>query len=500
MTYNKGKIKRESTQTKRSNPYSKDIIYDPKGQWNHPGQNTRIPGGNITMQGVNYPVMGISDKGDIQMMYPNQEYNFPNAAYVDEFPQMQYGGPIQTGGGRNMHEVLSFQKGGQPKLTPEQIGMMKARLAYGEHFTDNKAFDRMVSPIDNSYQFDDGNTGTHYMSSKDNSSVPLIQDVNGRLVLDESFGPDSKESINFNNPQDARTFAEHYKEVAPVFQKQNGGIINKDMNNDLRRFVYQDGGPSPEEQQMMQQQQAQQQAPEFTEQDQQMFAGFMESLPPEIQQAGEILIEIWMQLGKPPQATQEDVQIIGEALATMQQQGPPQEMMQDPNMQQMPPEAMAQQQAMQQGAPQGMPPQGMMQTGGAVTANINMNNDFSTVSGDDGTLYDVPVGYRNKNIHYRVNPDSTQKRFFKTHQDRMSNFKRAFTPKDKRENFVQQGVYSFQDGGSPFIPNNIMNAAFAENFYMNGGSYQNGGDYQDMELSDAEIADLRAQGYQVDEF
>jgi len=356
-------------------------------------------------------------------------------------------------------------------------------------------------------------------------------------------------------------------------------LINEDMN-DLRKFIYQDGGPSPEQMQQMEQQQMQQQqqSPEFTEQDQQVFAGFMETLPPEIQQAGEILIEIWMQLGKPPQATPEDVQLIGEALASIEQ----------PN-QQMPPEAMAQQQAMQQqGAPQGMPPQemmqqmppqGMMQNGREVSANININGDFSTVSGDDGTLYNIPRRFQNKNMHYRVNPDSTQKRFFKTNQDRMSNFKRAFTPKDKREPFVQQGVYNFQDGGAqPYIPNNIMNAAFADDFYMNGGSYQygggdeisrlepmspgyinqypqnieqsyttperraienygyemkaaeqrkfgqrrgpikragenfvnamdiidgnyqNGGDYQDMELSDAEIADLRAQGYQVDEY
>ena len=74
----------------------KDIIVDPRGQWKHPGQNTRIPSSNITMQGVNYPVLGVGSNGQQQMMYPGMEYTFPGADYVDEFPQMQNGGSNRT--------------------------------------------------------------------------------------------------------------------------------------------------------------------------------------------------------------------------------------------------------------------------------------------------------------------------------------------------------------------------------------------------------------------
>jgi len=70
----------------------KDIIYDPAGQWKFPGQNTRIPGGDITMQGVPYPVYGEPNIGEPQMMYPGQDYVFPGASYVDEYPQMKKGG------------------------------------------------------------------------------------------------------------------------------------------------------------------------------------------------------------------------------------------------------------------------------------------------------------------------------------------------------------------------------------------------------------------------
>jgi hypothetical protein len=69
-------------------------IVDPRGQWKYPGQVTRIPSSNITMQGVDYPVYGVDNNGQEQMMYPGQEYNFPGADYVDEYPMMQKGGSI----------------------------------------------------------------------------------------------------------------------------------------------------------------------------------------------------------------------------------------------------------------------------------------------------------------------------------------------------------------------------------------------------------------------
>ena len=65
----------------------KDIFTDPMGQWKYPGQNTRIPSSDITMQGVNYPVWAQPNVGPGTMMQPGQDYQFPGADYVDEFPQ-----------------------------------------------------------------------------------------------------------------------------------------------------------------------------------------------------------------------------------------------------------------------------------------------------------------------------------------------------------------------------------------------------------------------------
>ena len=68
-----------------------EMINDSKGQWNHPGENTRIEGSDITMDGVPYPVWGQPNVGAGMMMFPDQNYSFPGAQYVDEYPVAQDG-------------------------------------------------------------------------------------------------------------------------------------------------------------------------------------------------------------------------------------------------------------------------------------------------------------------------------------------------------------------------------------------------------------------------
>jgi hypothetical protein len=70
------------------------IIKDDRGQWAHPGEITEIGSNNITMQGVNYPVLGVSNQGDTQMMYPEQDYQF-RGNKVTEYPMMQRGGKVK---------------------------------------------------------------------------------------------------------------------------------------------------------------------------------------------------------------------------------------------------------------------------------------------------------------------------------------------------------------------------------------------------------------------
>jgi len=61
-------------------------IVDPRGQWAHPGKVTTIPGNDITMKGVPYPVFAETDKKQQVIMQPEQEYHFPGAKSVTEYP------------------------------------------------------------------------------------------------------------------------------------------------------------------------------------------------------------------------------------------------------------------------------------------------------------------------------------------------------------------------------------------------------------------------------
>jgi hypothetical protein len=90
MSSNKKALRVDLGKYYKPNPYKKDIITDPAGQWKYPGQPTRIPGNQITMQGVPYPVYGQDDQGNGQIMYPGQNYVFPGN-YVDEIPMAQQG-------------------------------------------------------------------------------------------------------------------------------------------------------------------------------------------------------------------------------------------------------------------------------------------------------------------------------------------------------------------------------------------------------------------------
>lgn len=82
-------------QTGKFNPLKQGgIIKDDRGQWDHPGEVTRIKGGNITMKkdpktgkALTEPLLGIADTGEQQWMYPGKDYTFEGANYVTEIPK-----------------------------------------------------------------------------------------------------------------------------------------------------------------------------------------------------------------------------------------------------------------------------------------------------------------------------------------------------------------------------------------------------------------------------
>jgi hypothetical protein len=116
----------------------KKPIISPLGQWAYPGEVTVIPSSNITMKGVNYPVLGIDDLGNQQMMMPGGEYDFPGN-YVTEYPQMNKGGQmIKRKDGsyskRGLWDNIRANKGSGKKPTKEMLEQerkIKAKMQNG---------------------------------------------------------------------------------------------------------------------------------------------------------------------------------------------------------------------------------------------------------------------------------------------------------------------------------------------------------------------------------
>lgn len=88
-----GTFKKDFMQGYRPVPIKEDggVVEDDRGQWAHPGEITKINSNEITMQGVDYPVLGISDTGDTQMMQPGEDYTYEGES-VTEYPIMKNGG------------------------------------------------------------------------------------------------------------------------------------------------------------------------------------------------------------------------------------------------------------------------------------------------------------------------------------------------------------------------------------------------------------------------
>ena len=90
------------------------VIKDDMGQWNHPGEITEIGSPYITMQGVPYPVLGISDTGDMQMMYPEEDYEFDGES-VTEYPMAKNGIRQEQKSLVNLDNLTNFTNYNKPQ-------------------------------------------------------------------------------------------------------------------------------------------------------------------------------------------------------------------------------------------------------------------------------------------------------------------------------------------------------------------------------------------------
>jgi hypothetical protein len=185
----------------------KDIITDPMGQWKFPGQNTRIPSNDITMEGVPYPVFAQPNVGPGVMMYPGQDYYFPDADYVDETPHMQDGGVNPLEGDLISKVIMNRNKDkdfvqrayalGDNPGTPmfnvpdnEQFGQnMSHKMAWGEDDNGQSwMFPTILNPNDEAIQVP--NQYADYISSKGyKNATGMNQYEDGGIYINAELTP-----------------------------------------------------------------------------------------------------------------------------------------------------------------------------------------------------------------------------------------------------------------------------------------------------------------------
>jgi hypothetical protein len=193
----------------------KKPIISPLGQWAYPGEVTVIPSSNITMKGVKYPVLGIDDLGNQQMMMPGGEYDFPGN-YVTEYPQMQFGGMSK----RKIDKILNENK-------------------------DLNFVQRMYQPNTPSIMIPGQQyPATHFMESGDGRVYPTVvqmPDGNLQYLGDNAYdyANQSGQYIEFPNDRQARRFAKSYKKGTGVLEEfGKGGWLDQYQVGGVRRPIY----------------------------------------------------------------------------------------------------------------------------------------------------------------------------------------------------------------------------------------------------------------------
>ena len=164
----------------------------------------------------------VKERMELMKTYKKGGYSYGGMVkdYNDSFESYKQAGPVA--------ESL-------PENNDGMTGMMKSKIATESHYG-NPAAQRMVSPNPNRYDFGDGETGTHLMGSYGNEARPSIQEVNGEMKLYDNPPRNSRENIKFDREQDARYFAENYKDVAPMMRTYgNGGKIGEEPKTEPDR-------------------------------------------------------------------------------------------------------------------------------------------------------------------------------------------------------------------------------------------------------------------------
>jgi hypothetical protein len=93
-----------------------EIVKDDMGYWNpdNHGKVVEIDSNDITMEGVDQPLIGISDEGDQQYMLPGKNYKFKGKK-VREYPVAKNGLRQEQKGLQNLDQLTNFTNYNKPQ-------------------------------------------------------------------------------------------------------------------------------------------------------------------------------------------------------------------------------------------------------------------------------------------------------------------------------------------------------------------------------------------------
>jgi len=176
-----------------------NIPVDPMGYWNPDNYNepaVRIPSNQITMQGIPYPVLGVSNTGQFQMMYPNQDYQFEGSS-VTEYPIMQAGGRTPILGTQQQYQAY------QDSLNAYNSSIKRLPLlekaAYDKYGSDRWIMENDIKNINK--------TNPKYVPKFQNRGY---NPINFNITSNSTAGNTNKESIEYS----------YTKPVQPVVYKE----------------------------------------------------------------------------------------------------------------------------------------------------------------------------------------------------------------------------------------------------------------------------------------
>ena len=185
----------------------------------------KIPSGDITMKGVEFPVYGQDEFGNGQMMYPGLDYKFPGNM-VTEIPINQTGGPTATSGPRN-HQPET-RKGTRPNPDGSVSShLMRREYVPGEGWV---AFPSL-------FQNEDG-TWVDLGEQYGDEWEPIYQEAIKRGEV-YSFGEDEQGAIQF---ADEGSWKQENMRLGGFLKKAHRGArVTGDMSSDKAQGILESG-------------------------------------------------------------------------------------------------------------------------------------------------------------------------------------------------------------------------------------------------------------------